>query len=211
MRKFLGKWFYNFSWLVCRVIFPFFLHYEVKNRERLENLKPPLLVVANHVSFFDPHLIGGGAFPFNSKVFPIRFAVYPKYYYLPILFPFIWLYGGFPIYRKIGLGQSLRIPLKILQKEGTVGIFPRGKIHRYGRLRKGRRGAGYLALKANVPIIPIRIDGLLNMSFKEFLLRKRKAVINVGEKFSLPDEIKKSGDINQATNFITDELIKPII
>lgn len=207
MRRFLGKWFYNFSWLVCRGIFPLMLHYQVKNKDRLKDLSPRLIIVANHCSTLDPHLIGA-AFPFNSKVFPICFATAPKYYRSPVLFPFIWLYNGFPIYRKIGLDNALKIPLKILQKGGAVGIFPEGKVRHKGRPRKARRGAAYLALKTGAPIMPIRIEGILNITLKELFLRKRRAVIIAGEKFHLPKEIQQSQDINQTTNLIADKLLE---
>jgi len=205
MRSLLGKILFNLSWLPCRLSFRFFLRYKVKNQERLNDLEPPLIVVSNHTSFIDPYLISA-AFPFNSKLFPIRFAVAPKYYKFPLFYPFIWLYGSFPVYKKIGLENSLKVPFEILKKKGVVGIFPEGKIRRRGRPRKGRRGAAYLALKTNVPILPVRIEGALNLTLKKFILRRKKVTIIVGELFYLPKNFRNSQDINKATDLIMEKL-----
>lgn len=207
MRHFLGKFCFNLIWLPCRLIFKFFLHYQVKNQEGLKNTKPPLIIAANHVFFMDPFLIGA-AFPFNSNVFPIRFATAPKYYW-SLLFPFVWLLGTFPIYRKIGLAKSLKVPLKILKQKRTVGIFPQGKVRHLGRPKKHRRGTAYLAIKTRAPILPIKIEGGLNLTLKKFFLRKDRITIVIGEVFSLPQEfndIENIEQLNHATDFITEKL-----
>jgi 1-acyl-sn-glycerol-3-phosphate acyltransferase len=205
MRKFLAKIFFNVSWIFCRLFFSFFLHYKIENKEHLRKLEPPLLVISNHTSFIDPYLVSA-AFPFNSKIFPIRFAVAPRFYKSPVFFPFIWCYGGFPVYKKIGLEKSLKTPLKILEKGEVVGIFPEGKIRRRGRPRKGRRGAAFLAIRTGVPLMSVRIEGATGLTFSRFLSRKIKITIVLGKKFYLPLEFMKSENIDGATEFIMKNL-----
>lgn len=204
IKRVLGKASFNFSWLLARPLFRFFLHYKVENPEKLKALEPPLIIISNHISYLDPFLIGA-AFPLGAKVFPIRFATDPQYYRSPFLFPFIWLLAGFPIYKKIGLEESLKVPLEVLKKKGVVGIFPQGKIRRYGRPRKGRRGAAYLARKTGSPILPIRIEGRINIGLKRFFSREAEITVIVGELFRLPRELSRGesmADIDRARDFI---------
>jgi 1-acyl-sn-glycerol-3-phosphate acyltransferase len=207
MRHMIAKFFFNFGWLPAQIIFKILFHYQAENKEKLKNLKPPLIIVSNHLSYFDPFLLGA-AFKFNSEVYPIRYAVAPRYYYFPLFYPFIWGFGGFPVFRKIGLENSLKAPLELLKKGKVVGIFPEGKISREGKPSKPKRGAAYLAIKTGVPILPMRI--MLSgekLTFKNVLLRKVKITVLAGEAFRLPQEIADLDKIDQATEFIMGKIL----
>jgi len=204
LRYFIGKISYNLLWPFSKTLFKIFLRFEVRNPQKLKNLKGPLIIAANHTSFVDPFLIGA-AFPFNSRVYPIWFATAPKYYYFPLFLPFVWCLASFPIFKKIGLENSLRVPVKILEEKGVVGIFPEGKVWHRGRPRKGRRGTAYLALKTKTPILPIKVEGALNLNLKNFILRKKHVRIIVGDIIN-PSSRRFPKDINKATDFITEKI-----
>lgn len=184
------------------MIFEFFLRPEVVIKENLKKLKGPLIVVSIHASWIDPFLIGA-VFPRGAKIFPIRYACWWKYYYFPLFFPFVLLFGAFPIRKGFALGEALKAPLKILKKGGVVGFFPEGKRRRGGRPRKGRRGAAYLALKARAPILPIKIEGNMDMGIIKFCLREHRIRIKIGRSFRLPfQKIDKPEDLNQPSDLI---------
>jgi len=194
-------------WRVFAPFLKFMFRLEVKiestNKDFLTNLKKPLIIAANHYSWLDPFLIGI-SFPPNSQVFPIQYGCLYKYYYFPLFLPFLYLLGAFPIKsKKGGLENSLKRALIILENKGVVGIFPEGARRRRGRPKKGRRGAAFLAVKTGAPILPVKIEGALNMSFWEVLLRKRKILIKIGEHFYLPQkEIKNPEDLNEDADYI---------
>lgn len=203
---FVYRFFYNLSWWPARMIFSFFLHFEVETKENLEKLKGPLIIVANHSCWIDPFLIGT-AFPFRSQVFPIRYLCWYKHFYKLRNYLFVHLYGSFPIRKKMGLEKSLEIPLQILKDKGVVGIFPEGKRVKRGRYPKGRRGAAFLALKTRTKILPVKIEGNRNMKPWKFFLRSYKVKIKIGKSFYLvPQKITKLEDLNQPTNFLMQKI-----
>ena len=191
-------------WFPVRLIFHFFLHYKVESKEDLSSLKGPLIIASNHTSFLDPFLIGA-AFPIFSQIYPIRYATWYRYYY--IFWPFINLFGAFPVRKKIGLEKTLRRGIRILEKGGVVGIFPEGKRRHLGRPRKPRRGVAFLAAKTNSPILPILIEGTIGLSVKEFLFRRRFVTIKIGEKFFLPKyDISRKKGLNYLAELILNKI-----
>jgi len=184
---------------------------EVQGQKDLKRLKGPLVIACSHASWIDPFLVGV-ALPFRSKVFPIRYATLWKYYYFPIFLPLIWILGGFPVRKGVGLNKSLIVPLKILKKGGTVGIFPTGKRTRKWNkdfAPRPKRGAAFLAIKSNVPVLPVKIEGNIGMNFKGFLMRKYRIKVKIGKMFSFPAlKLQEPGELNGPANYIMDKITR---
>ena len=200
MKRFLAKIIFIILWPIIRIVVFVFFRFKIKAKINLKELEPPFIVVINHTSWLDSFL-AGASFPFNSKVFPICYAAWQKLYYFPLFFPLLFLGSTFPVKRGIGLENTLKQPVKILKNGGVVGIFPEGKRRRFGRPRKGKRGAGYLALTTGVPVLPIKIEGVLGLKMSDFFSR-RKITVNIGEPFTLPREMKYPKNLNEATDLI---------
>jgi len=199
---FIHKFFYNFWWAPWRIVLIFFLHLQVNSKEDLEKLGGPLIVVANHMCWADPFIIGA-SFPFLAKIFPIRYACLWKYFYIPFFLPFVWAFGGFPVWRGVGLSKALRKPLKILEKEGVVGIFPEGKRRWKKGLRRPKRGAAFMAIKTGAKILPVKIEAPAKMKLSKILLRKYKVKVKIGIPFSLtPQPTEPPELLNQPANYI---------
>jgi len=203
--SFIPQIFYFIFYFPLKWIFAFFFKLKIESKENLKSLQGPLVIASSHASWIDPFLIGV-AFPFGAKVFPIHYATLWKYYYFPLFTPLIWLFGGFPIRKGIGLNKTLAAPKDILELGGVVGIFPAGK-----RMRKwnenqpvrAKRGAAFLSLATNAPILPVKIEGNIGMSFKTFLMRKHQIKVKLGKTFFLPPvDIKKPENLNEPSNFI---------
>lgn len=187
IRFWIAKITFHFFWLPGQILFRFFVHYSVENGERAKRLKGPLIIASNHLSFPDPFLISA-IFPFANSVFPIRFGVKTSFYYQWYLWPFAWLFGTFPLFKQVGMEQSLRVPLEILRNNGVVGFFPEGAIHAHGRLRNPRKGVAYLALQSGVPVLPVRVKGALHLGFWRFFSRRACVTIAVGEPMTFPNK-----------------------
>jgi len=202
---FLAKIAHFFCWLVGKIVFSLFFNFEPIGTENLKNLERPLIVAFNHSSWIDPFLVMASVPP-SSKITPIHFAVWYKHYWK--FFPFTFASGAFPVKKKLGLKKSLKKGLKLLKKKGVVGIAPEERRRHLGRPRKGRRGAAFLALKTNSPILPIYIEGTLGATLSDVLLRKVKATVIIGKAFYLDAQqrIKKASDLDKPSNFIMDKI-----
>jgi len=209
MAKFIAKIIQLFSWISIRPFLKFFLRIEIVGKKDLCNLKKPLIIVTNHTTSLDPFLVGS-AFPLCSKVIPIRFAIWHKYYHFPS--PYALLaqpMGGFPVQKKIGLCKTLNPGIEALKKGEVVGIFPEGKRVHFGRPRKGRRGAAYMSMKTGASLLPISIRGTMGLNSKNFFFRKRNVKIYIGEIFNLPGHLTDCNSIsqlNEASDFVISKI-----
>jgi long-chain acyl-CoA synthetase len=77
-------------------------------------------------------------------------------YYLAALF-----FNAFPLpQREAGARQTLRYIGEVLESGFSVLIFPEGKRTEAGEIDRFRPGIGMIAAKLDVPIVPVRIEGL---------------------------------------------------
>jgi 1-acyl-sn-glycerol-3-phosphate acyltransferase len=111
------------------------------------------LVLSNHQSHLDPPLIGLASnrrLNYLARETLFRFA------------PFAWFIrsvGSIPIDRE-GSGLSgLKETLKRLRQGGAVVIFPEGTRSRDGEVAPLKPGFSALARRANVPLVPVGIEG----------------------------------------------------
>jgi 1-acyl-sn-glycerol-3-phosphate acyltransferase len=188
--------------LFAKPFFGFFYRMKVVGLEELSGLTTPVIFAANHISEPDPILLPP-SLQFFSKLKPIFFVVRePKYYRNPEIFKlkrhFYWgplfkLIGGFPIVPgQHNYAVSLQTHLEVLRDgQGSVCIFPEGRVTKTGRIQEAHGGVGYLAQSAWVPVVPVAISGVYEMTLLEFFLRKRTLTITFGKPI-LPEELFSS-------------------
>jgi 1-acyl-sn-glycerol-3-phosphate acyltransferase len=90
--------------------------------------------------------------------------------------PLGWLLerlGAFQVTRGEPDRESIRQARELLDRGLVVGIFPEGHRIRESGLGEFLPGVGMLALKAGVPVIPIRIHGNELVGQRLFLSRPR--------------------------------------
>lgn len=112
------------------------------------------LIVCNHLSNFDPPLVGMLALPrrvnfmAKSELFRTRFGS--------------WVLSGvgaFPVERGAGDREAIRSAREILRRGECLIMFPEGTRSRTGKLRPFFSGAGVMALEPGVTVIPAAIWG----------------------------------------------------
>jgi 1-acyl-sn-glycerol-3-phosphate acyltransferase len=122
--------------------------------EGRENVPPGgCLIVSNHVSFMDPTTVG--------------WAVAREIYYLarknlfkpPLLSWLLPMVNVLPIDRDGHDIAGLRRIIKMLKEGHAVLLFPEGTRSADGTIQPAEPGAGLVALKAGVPILPVRVFG----------------------------------------------------
>ncbi len=121
-----------------------------------ENIPPEGAVIfaPNHQSYYDPMLMQFGQ---NRMV---KFMAWEALFRIPVFGQLITNWGAFPVDPQgRGETQSYRITLHLLEKGSSVVIFPEGGRSFGTELMPLREGVARLAIRAGVPIVPVRITG----------------------------------------------------
>ena len=112
------------------------------------------------------------------------------------------IFGIYPVKPDSKSMESVKISLKVLKDNGLLMLFPEGTRNGMAKGVKPKDGAIKLAIKANVPIIPIGIQG----NFKPF----KKIKVNIGKPIYYTEY---RGEINnkELMDKLTDELMNEIV
>lgn len=195
-------------WLVTFFVTRILGSFEVIGKDNIKKVSRPLMIVSNHVSFWDPMTIGT-LFPFFSKYLPITFIAADEFFKNPIIRIFFWLTNTIPANKGKGLDVSLKTPREVLKKGGVFQIFPGGQRHQDGSIQKPKHGAAVLALEMpNLTILPINIKmSTLKWNLIDIILRRKKITFNVGKPFKL-QEITNSQDMDEVAVILAEEVSK---
>ncbi|ULG71332.1 lysophospholipid acyltransferase family protein [Macrococcus brunensis] len=112
-----------------------------------------------------------------------------------------WLFtsvGAFPVNRENPGPSTLKIPVKLLRNNQTVGMFPSGSRTEGAPIKKG---AATIAVMSKKPIVPAVYKGPL--TFKDLLFGKKKAYIQFGEAIHPADyQLPKNQAIAEITQAV---------
>jgi 1-acyl-sn-glycerol-3-phosphate acyltransferase len=152
MRDWLHYWWYEATYLVAHMLGLVGFSLRTEGRRNIP-LTGPVLVVANHQSFFDPVLVGLAT---RRHLRPVARKTLFKN---PVLGPLIRSLQAIPIDQE-GVGkEGLRAVLDELGRGKGVLIFPEGARTRDGRMHELRPGVHLLLRRAKVPVVPVGIAG----------------------------------------------------
>jgi long-chain acyl-CoA synthetase len=146
-----------------------FAHIRREGLENLEGFEPPVIFASNHQSYMDvPAILAALPPRWRYRVAPaMRKEFFERHfhgrsftnslnYYLSA-----WLFNGFPIpQREPGALETLRYMGELANEKWCVLIFPEGKMSRGSDIAPFQPGVGMMASKLEIPVVPIRIDGL---------------------------------------------------
>jgi len=111
------------------------------------------IIASNHVSNFDPFLIG------LSLRRRISYMAKDTLFRNSIMRTMLKWVETFPVKRDSSDIGALRECLRRLQRGFPVVVFPEGTRKLSGVESKMQSGIGFLAVKGNKPVIPVYIDG----------------------------------------------------
>lgn len=138
------RWFFRF-------IFSKLYRVEVRGLENFQKAGKRAVIVANHLSYIDPPLLGA----YLPEKF--TFAIDAEQAEVWWVKPFLNVGKCYPIDRNNPM--ALKSLIEEVKKNKKIVIFPEGRISVTGSLMKVYEGPGLIADKADAPIVPIRVDG----------------------------------------------------
>ncbi len=123
----------------------------------LENIPPsgPFIICSNHISWFDPPLVGCSVPPRLTVHFMAKQELFDNLLFGAI----IKSMGAFPIDRK-GVGYAaIRTSLKLLAEGRVICLFPEGTRSKNGLPQSAHPGAAMIAARSRAPILPVAVTG----------------------------------------------------
>jgi long-chain acyl-CoA synthetase len=165
-----------------------FARVRVEGLEHLRDLSTPVIFAANHQSHLDtPVILDALPARWRYRVAPamakefFRAHFYPEQfsrkayvanslnYYLASLF-----FNAFPLpQREAGTRQTLRYIGSLLSSGFSVLIFPEGRRTDDGTIDRFQPGVGMAASRLQVPVVPVRLDGLDRILHHKWKFPKR--------------------------------------
>ncbi len=142
---------YFLAWCFFRVCFGVFFRARFHHAERVPACGPVILA-ANHASFFDPPLIGSGLRRMVN--FLARDTLFP----VPVVGWWLRAWRVVPVDREGG-ATGLRNILERLLSGVVILLFPEGTRTSDGRLQPARSGVGLIVIKSTAPVVPVRVCG----------------------------------------------------
>ncbi len=161
---------------ITQVLFDLITDFRIVGEENFPK-EGPLLVVANHFSFVDPVAL-------------VRIAPWPMEFLggfrTPNAPPLIsWvreLWGYYPVFRGTGSTLALRASDAVLRQRGILGVFPEGT-SAAAVLRPARPGVALIAARAGARILPVGLDGFIDVLPRLGKGRRARVTAHIGKPF----------------------------
>lgn len=154
----------------------------------------PVIVASNHVSYFDPPLLG------TASPRRIEYMAKEELFRIPLLGPAIRAVGAYPVDRRGSAASAIKRSVEVLRRGGAIGIFPEGGRNLHGSA-EARAGVALLASLGKAPVVPARLLGTSAAT------RLKPFRVYFGKPLYLPAERKASRE--EMANF-TDAVMQAI-
>ena len=162
--------FYARAWRILRPLVLFFLPVELRGTENLED--GAALLCANHSSAWDPILL----LVAMPQDFRVRVMAKKQLFSIPVVGWFLRNIGVFPVDRGNSDINAVKTAITSLRDNWNLLIFPEGtRVKTPGQVTP-KSGAGMMAIRAGVKLVPVFI-GTKKRLF-------RKTVIAFGKPFA---------------------------
>jgi 1-acyl-sn-glycerol-3-phosphate acyltransferase len=159
---------------------------EINGKENIAREKGPVIIVSNHVVFFDSFIFHLFFSP-TASLLPLRFLGVTKFDYPALNFfsriglvQLVYLLFGVSVVTQgEGLEKNLKNPIEILKHGGTITVFPAGSMRGDNSLGEFKRGAAALAQITGAPVLPVAIKRIREKG------KRTRFTLNVGKKFTM--------------------------
>lgn len=152
-------------YLISKIMFGL----KIEGRENLEKVKGPAITVSNHVHFLDCAMIGLAMFPKR-----IYYTASDGSFKMPVIRHLVKLLNALPISDNINSKRRLLLAIdELLSKGKKVHFYPEASMWPYHKkIRKFKNGAFEIAVRNNVPVIPIVFEFREVTGLRKFIKEK---------------------------------------
>ena len=147
----------------------------IRGRQNLGGVSGPVLVVANHITYFDPaYVLEGLPGRFRRKLAvamdgerlesmrnpPPGTGWFVRLRDRIAYFLVLLVFNVFPLPRRAGFRKSFAFAGNLIDRGWSVLVFPEGERSRTTEMNPFRAGIGLLATRLGAPVVPMRLDGI---------------------------------------------------
>ena len=179
-------------------------HPTVVGRENLIDVDGPLLITCNHVTYIDlgfvliamppriRHKLAVGML--GERLWgmwrpPVSMNIFARWWQQAGYYLAVALFNVFPLPQQSGVRESFAYAGESVDRGYSVLVFPEGRRTQDGEPFPFRSGIGMLAQKLDVPVVPVRIDGLYGMkSSGRKIARKGELKVLIGKALRFPPD-----------------------
>jgi long-chain acyl-CoA synthetase len=147
----------------------------IEGREHLRDLDGPVIFAANHQSHMDvPVILAALPARIRARVAPAMAKEFFKAHFFPEGYTWkqrftnsvnyylaAFYFNAFPLpQREAGARQTLTYAGELIGGGWSILIFPEGERSATGDIKPFRGGIGMMASRLDVPVVPVRLDGV---------------------------------------------------
>ena len=153
-------------------------HPKIIGRENLHDVKGPLLITCNHVTYIDVgfvlialpahirHRLAVGML--GERLWgmwrpPDGMSIFARLWQQAGYYLVVALFTVFRLPLQSGVSECFSFAGESADRGYSVVVFPEGRRTQDGKPSLFRSGVGLLAQKLDIPVVPLRIDGLFEM------------------------------------------------
>jgi long-chain acyl-CoA synthetase len=152
-----------------------FAHIRTSGLEHLRNLEGPVIFASNHQSHFDvPVILAALPGRWRARAAPAMLKEFFKAHFYPAehtwrqrftnslnYYNAAFYFNAFPIpQREAGARHTLKYIGDLVSGGWSILIFPEGVRAETGDIKPFRGGVGMIAARLDVPVVPVRLDGV---------------------------------------------------
>jgi long-chain acyl-CoA synthetase len=183
----------------------------IRGRENLRELRGPVLVIANHVTYLDiawilpalpARLRNRLATAMRAERLaemrrpPKNMNLFNRVRERLDYFLALSLFNVFPLPQRSGFLKSFSFVGDLADRSWNILIFPEGHTTEDGQIAPFRAGVGLLAKQLNIPIVPMRLAGLFDLrQANRLLTRPGHVQVTIGK----PVRFSADQDANEIT------------
>lgn len=161
------------------IIFKLFFRIQVSGKENIPS-HGAFILASNHSSYLDPPILAVSCFGIRQ----LHFLAKEELFRNRLFGWFIKKLNAFPIRRTGSDISAIKECIKRIRDGQALVIFPEGGRSDKGKLQDGLPGIALIAIKTNIPVVPVFIRGADKaLSPGSKLIKRSKIQVRFGEPF----------------------------
>ncbi len=177
---------YAVSWRLARFIVSAYFRGKYYNEKSVPK-RGSLIIASNHISYFDPFLVGAAI---NRR---ICYLCRESAFKWPIIGYLLKHWNAVPVDRGGRSPRGLKSILDRLKTGEAVMLFPEGTRTYDGNLHSAHPGVGLVATQSQAPVLPVRIIGMWDAYNRNMRIPRPKHVdVVFGDPITFNEKYKEA-------------------